>query len=75
MRILSSRFFTLRDTIWVGDFGTEAKYGLFCNFVPDFDGFVFLPRAEWSLKIFCRFLSHRLTKIDFLIQAPIHLNK
>ncbi len=34
-------FFTLREPIWVGEEGTEAKMDFFYYFVPDFDGFFF----------------------------------
>jgi hypothetical protein len=52
MRILSSRFFTLSDPIWLGDLGTEAKNRFFYHFGPDYDEFGFLPHAEFSVNLF-----------------------
>jgi hypothetical protein len=41
-------FFTLSDPFWVGDLGTEANYGFFYHFGPDFlkMDFGFLPHAK-----------------------------
>jgi hypothetical protein len=50
MRILSL-FFILSDSIWEGDYGTEAKNWLY-HLGPDFDGFwLFAIRREFGKKI------------------------